>query len=59
MQQPVVVTGWFRRGVTPWIDLETVQGVGRVLRSEHPLWSTVLALSAALLGVLVIFLGGA
>ncbi|HEY9643625.1 MAG TPA: zinc metalloprotease HtpX [Coleofasciculaceae cyanobacterium] len=59
MKQPVTVTGWFRRGATPWIDLETVQGKGALLKSEHPLWSTVLGIVAALLGVLVIFRGGA
>jgi len=45
LQQPVIVTGWFRRGVTPWIDLEVLQSQSsKPLRSGHPLWSTVLAL---------------
>jgi Zn-dependent protease with chaperone function len=53
--QEVTVTGWFRRGATPWIDLETIQTAqGRTLHSEHPLWSTILAIAIALLGILLI-----
>ena len=59
MPHPVLVTGWFRRGATPWIDVDAFQGkVGR-LQGQHPLWSTILAFTTALLGVLVIFRGGA
>jgi Zn-dependent protease with chaperone function len=59
MPHPVTVTGWFRRGATPWIDVDTVQGkVGR-LQGQHPLWSTLLAFATALLGIFVIFRGGA
>ncbi|MBD3883095.1 M48 family metalloprotease [Phormidium tenue FACHB-886] len=59
MPHPVTVTGWFRRGATPWVDIETLQGKTGLLQSQHPLWSTILAFSAALLGVLIILLGGA
>jgi hypothetical protein len=51
VDQQVTVTGWFRRGVTPWIDIETLrtQG-GKVTRANYPLWLTLLALAAALWG---------
>ena len=59
MPHPVTVTGWFRRGATPWIDVDTFQGKAGRLQGQHPLWSTILAFVTALLGVVVIFRGGA
>jgi Zn-dependent protease with chaperone function len=59
MNAPVSITGWFRRGATPWIDVETIQGQqGAVIRSKHPVWSTVLAGLTVLGGVYLIFLQG-
>ncbi|MFQ3637971.1 MAG: M48 family metalloprotease [Cyanobacteriota bacterium] len=56
--RPVTVTGWFRRGATPWIDIETIQTTqGATCRSEHPLWSTIVAIAAALWGGYVILTG--
>ncbi|MFQ3628359.1 MAG: Zn-dependent protease with chaperone function, partial [Cyanobacteriota bacterium] len=56
--RPVTITGWFRRGATPWIDIETIQTTqGATCRSEHPLWSTIVAIAAALLGGYVILTG--
>jgi Zn-dependent protease with chaperone function len=56
--RPVTVTGWFRRGATPWIDIETIQTTqGAVCHSEHPLWSTIVAIAAALWGGYVILTG--
>ncbi len=59
IDRPVIVTGWFRRGATPWIDVETIQAQtsGRTLRSYHPLWSTFLASFAALWAIYIIFQG--
>ncbi len=55
----VTVTGWFRRGATPWIDLERIQiQSGRSLLSHHPIGSTVLAAAAVLLAVYLILRGG-
>lgn len=52
LNQPVIVTGWFRRGATPWMDVDTIQAKqGTTVRSGHPVWSTVLAIASALLGV--------
>ncbi len=59
LNRTVVVTGWFRRGATPWIDVETIQSeYGRTLRSFHPIWSTILASAAVLLAVWLILRGG-
>jgi len=58
MLHPITVTGWFRRGATPWIDIDTIQGKGAFLQSQHPLWSTTLAIASALFGAFIIFRGG-
>jgi hypothetical protein len=55
----VTVTGWFRRGATPWIDIEKIQmQSGRSLQSHHPIWSTIVASLAILLAVYLILRGG-
>ncbi len=59
LNQTVVVTGWFRRGTTPWIDVDTLRTAGgRISRSGHPLWSTLLGAIAAVWGIYIIFSGG-
>ncbi|MBD2089713.1 M48 family metalloprotease [Microcoleus sp. FACHB-1515] len=51
----ITVTGWFRRGATVWIDVESMRSSGGVtFRSGHPVWSTILAIAAALLGTYLI-----
>jgi Zn-dependent protease with chaperone function len=56
--QAVVVTGWWRRGATAWIDVETVRSsLGRTSTSQHPIWSTALAVIAAIVGVYTIYQG--
>ncbi len=49
--QSVGVTGWFRRGATPWIDMDTIHSGGRISRSGHQVWSTLLASTVILLGL--------
>ncbi|MBD2577477.1 hypothetical protein [Oscillatoria sp. FACHB-1406] len=45
----VSVTGWFRRGSTPWIDVDTVRVNDKiVVRSGYPVWAAGLAIVAAL-----------
>ncbi|MBD2577474.1 M48 family metalloprotease [Oscillatoria sp. FACHB-1406] len=45
----VSVTGWFRRGSTPWIDVDTVRVNDKiVVRSGYPVWVMGLAIVAAL-----------
>jgi hypothetical protein len=56
LNQDVIVTGWFRRGATPWIDVETIRTAGgRVSRSGHPIWSTILGTIAAAWGLYILF----
>jgi Zn-dependent protease with chaperone function len=55
--QTVTVTGWLRRGVIPWIDVETLRTTRGTIRSHHPVASTVLAVAAALLGLAIILRG--
>jgi Zn-dependent protease with chaperone function len=56
----VTITGWFRRGATPWIDVDTIQPKqGMTFRSGHPIASTLLMLAAALWGAFMIARGSA
>jgi len=58
INRTVTLTGWFRRGVTPWIDVDRIQPQGLSgLRSGHPIWSTLLAIAIALMGILTILRG--
>ena len=51
LDQQVTVTGWFRRGVTPWIDIETLRSQGgKTTRANYPIWITMLAVLAAVWG---------
>ena len=57
--QPVVATGWLRRGATVAIDLETLRSQsGQVSDSGHPIWSAILAFAAAFWGAYIITQGG-
>ncbi|ERN42290.1 Zn-dependent protease with chaperone function [Rubidibacter lacunae KORDI 51-2] len=54
----VTVTGWLRRGPTPWIDVDTIAvESGPRLRSGHPVWITVLAVGSAAIGAYAIAWG--
>ncbi|MBE9006692.1 M48 family metalloprotease [Fortiea sp. LEGE XX443] len=54
----ITVTGWFRRGATPWIDIQTLQTQsGTTIYSPHPIWSTVLAVAAQAWGAYIFLLG--
>ncbi|TAF03438.1 MAG: Zn-dependent protease with chaperone function [Nostocales cyanobacterium] len=40
----ITVTGWLRRGATPWIDIQTLENQsGIIINSPHPIFSIVLA----------------
>lgn len=59
VNRPLTVTGWFRRGATPWIDIDTLKTqTGRTSQGFHPIWSTILALGAAVWGAYIIYRGG-
>ncbi|MBD2295297.1 M48 family metalloprotease [Anabaena sphaerica FACHB-251] len=50
----IIVTGWLRRGATPWIDIQTLETQsGTVINSPHPIWSTVLAVVAQAWGAYI------
>ncbi len=56
LNQQVTVSGWFRRGVTPWIDIETLRSQGgRAARANYPVWITILAVAAAVWGAYLIW----
>ena len=50
----VSATGWFRRGVAPWIDLVQLKTEsGRAVESYHRFWTLILGIGAVLLGILL------
>lgn len=54
----IIVTGWFRRGATPWIDIHTVQTqTGKTIYSPHPIWSTAVAVAAQAWGAYIFLTG--
>ncbi|WP_193193910.1 M48 family metalloprotease [Nostoc sp. MG11] len=54
----ITVRGWFRRGATPWIDIQTLQTQsGKTINSPHPIWSTVLAVAAQAWGAYIFLTG--
>jgi len=59
LDRHLIATGWFRRGATPWIDVDILQTQsGKISRSGHPGWSTLLATTAAAWGAYIILSGG-
>ncbi|MDY7021438.1 MAG: hypothetical protein SWJ54_08750 [Cyanobacteriota bacterium] len=58
--QSMNVTGWWRRGATAWIDVETMETADRqvILTAGHPIGSTILACAIAFWGAYLISQGG-
>lgn len=55
----VTVTGWFRRGATPWLEVETIQPQrGTFLKNGHPVWASIVAIGSIVLGIYAILRGG-
>jgi Zn-dependent protease with chaperone function len=54
VEQNLIVTGWFRRGATSWLDINTLRQKDKISRSAHPVWSTILATTAAAWGVYIL-----
>ena len=55
----ITVTGWWRRGATPWIDINTLKiENGQSINSGHPLWSTIVAFGLAIWGSYMVCMGG-
>ncbi len=54
----IMVTGWFRRSATTWIDINLLQTqTGKVSHSSQPLWATIAASAIALYGMAIIIWG--
>ncbi|MBF2078829.1 MAG: hypothetical protein IGR76_10000 [Synechococcales cyanobacterium T60_A2020_003] len=55
----VTVQGWLRRGALPWIDVDTITPQrGRLSRSGHPIWVTLMATLSVAAGLFIILRGG-
>jgi Zn-dependent protease with chaperone function len=53
--QTVTISGWFRRGATPWMDVATIKASNHpILHSGHQIWSTIVATSSILAGLILI-----
>jgi hypothetical protein len=54
----ITVTGWLRRGATPWIDIQTLETQsGKTINSPHPIWSIILAVATLTLGARILLTG--
>ncbi|MGB3511152.1 MAG: M48 family metalloprotease [Microcoleaceae cyanobacterium] len=54
----ITATGWWRRGATPWIDIDNLQADNNTTsKSGHPIWSTMLAFTIAIWGTYMIYTG--
>ncbi|MGC9503340.1 M48 family metallopeptidase [Baaleninema sp.] len=59
LDRSVTVTGWFRRGAIPWIDIDTLQTPqGKTPPDGHPIRSTVIAILMAVWGAYLLVRGG-
>lgn len=56
LDRQVTATGWFRRGASPWIDIETLSiQSGKTCRAGYPVWLTILACVSAVWGAYIIW----
>ena len=56
VNRQVTVLGWWRRGVIPWIDVETLRSPGtKATSGNYPIWATLLGLGAVLWGTYIIW----
>jgi hypothetical protein len=54
VHQQVRITGWFRRGIMPWIDYTTMECDRKwTVHSYHRFWTVVVGLGAIVLGFLL------
>lgn len=51
----ITLRGWFRRGATPWIDVDTIKtSTHSPLRAGHQIWSSLGAIAAIMVGLTLI-----
>ncbi len=56
LSRQVTVTGWWRRGSTPWIDVDTMRGKGgKPFVGGYPQWLTLLAIITTVYGAYLIW----
>ena len=54
----VSVTGWLRRGATPWLDIQSLKTQsGKIVNSPHPIWSAILSVATFAWGAYIILTG--
>ncbi|MGB6299901.1 MAG: M48 family metalloprotease [Rivularia sp. (in: cyanobacteria)] len=54
----VSVTGWLRRGATPYVDIQTLKPQNGIrVNSPHPIWSTILTVAAFAWGAYIVLTG--
>ncbi|MEM8610959.1 MAG: zinc metalloprotease HtpX [Cyanobacteria bacterium P01_H01_bin.105] len=59
LQQPIQVTGWFRRGHHPWIDIEHLRTHHNQIQfAQHPIWAAITSVLPLSYGLWIIFRGG-
>ena len=51
--QSIVVSGWLRQGVTPWMDAEVVRMGSRVIRSEHQFATVMIGAIGVAIGLYI------
>lgn len=51
--QSIVVSGWLRQGITPWIDVEALRVGSRVIRSEHQFATVMIGAITIAIGLYV------
>lgn len=58
-EQEVVVTGWFRRGVNPWIDVDQLHCSGvKTPPNGHQVWSSIMIAILTIWGAYFLVRGG-
>lgn len=56
VNRQVTVLGWWRRGVTTWIDVEMLRSPGtKPVNAGYPLWATFLGIATVLWGTYLIW----
>jgi Zn-dependent protease with chaperone function len=54
----IIITGWLRRGATPWIDVQSMHTqAGKTTNSPHPIGSLILAVAATVWGAYILLTG--
>jgi Zn-dependent protease with chaperone function len=49
----VKTTGWFRRGISPWLDLIEMKTPNQTVKSYHRFWSFIVGGGAVILGIVL------